>query len=68
MSPAKRHKPYSTQQFVDVLSEHDVILSRSTVIRMFDDGKLAGYRTPAGYRRIFARELRRYLRETLDTL
>jgi excisionase family DNA binding protein len=66
LSPAKRHKAYSTFEFSKALSDHGVDLHPRTIGRMVDDGELAGYRTRGDHRRILARELRRYLKQILD--
>jgi hypothetical protein len=59
-----RKKPYGTGEFARELTDRGYPISQSTVIRLFDAGKLEGFTTDSGQRRIFARELERFLQET----
>ncbi|HRZ10049.1 MAG TPA: hypothetical protein P5319_09110 [Gemmatimonadales bacterium] len=43
------------------------VVSGKTLMRALDAGRLAGYRTPGGYRRIRRASLEEYLRQALDT-
>ena len=59
----RRVRAYTTGQFTLALNEHDYCVSRSTVLRMCENGLIESYRTPGGDRRIPARELQRVLKE-----
>ena len=52
---------YTTREAANVLD-----LSVSTVQRMADEGQIASYRTPGGYRRIDAGAVEQYLRTRLS--
>lgn len=58
-----RKRPYGTVELARALTEHGYQISVSSVIRLFDAGRLEGYRTEKGTRRIYARELERFLRD-----
>ena len=67
MTPRKRREAYVTpQQAAEAFAAAGHPITPRHVSRLYDAGKLTGYRRPSGYRRIRRDSVERYLKAKSD--